>query len=503
MMNDFAPTPEESLDRWLADQYRAWVNNLAAALDLDAGLREAMIPARHAGLVADLRDILDVEAGLNAVVSATLDPTSEISSEPWRIEESTWSPGSVAVAVRRGAAARVFVSYAREDRALAGELYRRLVDDGHEVFVDQDLRDSVAVGQEWEQRLDERLRWADAMVCVVTSAYLASRWCTAEVGFALSRGSWLLSVRAEPGLYDPLLKSVVDTDLARDSVGAALVRTLRRVDGTGVLAWPDDRSPFPGLRPFDTDQHRVFFGRTSEVEQLARLVQSPAEHTKGAALLVIGPSGCGKSSLVRAGLLPVMANKPGWCALPPIMPGADPVAALARDLAIAARRIGLDWTVEQVRHQLDERGLGELADELLVAAPGGPQRRLLLVVDQFEELLTQTGPTERARFTELLSSGLTGPVQLVGTLRPEYLDQLLVDPELTRLPTAVYTLRPLGLTFTNWIAFQPTGQMLGSGGAAADSFRVCDDTLAAAERRLIQVNLVGRANASKNNGGCP
>ena len=66
-----------------------------------------------------------------------------------------------------------------------------------------------------------------------------------------------------------------------------------------------------------------------------------------------------------------------------------------------------------------------------------------------------------------------------------------------------YTLRPAGLTFTDWIAFQPTGQMLGSGGAATDSFRVCDDTQAAAERRLIQVNLIGRANASKNNGGCP
>jgi len=70
-----------------------------------------------------------------------------------------------------------------------------------------------------------------------------------------------------------------------------------------------------------------------------------------------------------------------------------------------------------------------------------------------------------------------------------------------RMPQG-YTLRP-GPTFTNWIAFQPTGQMLGSGGAAADSFRVCDDTQAAAERRLIQVNLVGRTNASKNNGVCP
>ena len=67
-----------------------------------------------------------------------------------------------------------------------------------------------------------------------------------------------------------------------------------------------------------------------------------------------------------------------------------------------------------------------------------------------------------------------------------------------------YTLRPGPSpvpTLTDWIAFQPTGQMLGTGGAAAE-FRVCDDTQAAAERRRIQVNLIGRAHASKDNGGC-
>jgi len=69
-----------------------------------------------------------------------------------------------------------------------------------------------------------------------------------------------------------------------------------------------------------------------------------------------------------------------------------------------------------------------------------------------------------------------------------------------RMPQG-YTLRA-GANFANWIAFQPTGQMLGSGGAAADSFRVCDDTQATAERRLIQVNLVGRANASRTAGAC-
>ena len=82
--------------------------------------------------------------------------------------------------------ARVFVSHAGDDLGWAEEVRGWLVVDGHEVFLDRDLRDGIAVGEEWEQRLHERLRWADAVVCVVTAAYLRSVWCTAEVGIARS-----------------------------------------------------------------------------------------------------------------------------------------------------------------------------------------------------------------------------------------------------------------------------------------------------------------------------
>ena len=80
--------------------------------------------------------------------------------------------------------ARVFVSYASEDRECAGRLHQWLVAEGHEVFLDQDFRDGIVVGEEWERRLHERLRWADAVVCVVTSLFLGSMWCTYEVACA-------------------------------------------------------------------------------------------------------------------------------------------------------------------------------------------------------------------------------------------------------------------------------------------------------------------------------
>ena len=342
--------------------------------------------------------------------------------------------------------ARVFVSHAGDGGEQAREVYRWLVEAGHAVFLDRDRRDGIALGEQWRQRLHERLRWADAVVCVVTTGYLASRWCAAEVEIARSRGNRLLPLQAEVGIVDPALESVQHVGIMQDPAAARaeLVAVLRRVDAAGGFGWPDDRSPFPGLHPFEVDQHRVFFGRAEEKKELAELLRSPAVPPRGAALLVVGPSGCGKSSLVRAGLLPTMADEPGWWTLSPIIPGADPVAALGRELAAAARRVGLGWTGRQVRQQLDDGGLAGLAEELLLAAPGGPQRRLLVVVDQFEELFTQTAPTDRVRFVELVRPVLAGPVQLVATLRSEFLDQLLSDPALGAIAMHTYTLRLLG-----------------------------------------------------------
>jgi energy-coupling factor transporter ATP-binding protein EcfA2 len=228
-----------------------------------------------------------------------------------------------------------------------------------------------------------------------------------------------------------------------------LAAALRQIDAVGGREWPDGRSPFPGLRPFDVGEHRAFFGRSGEVAQLAGLLRSPVEQ---GVLLVVGPAGCGKSSLVRAGLLPMMAAEPGWRTLAPMLPGTDPVAALARELVAAAGQLGLDWTGAEVRHRLDDGDLRGLADELLLAARA---RRLLLVVDQFEELLTQSGPRERSRFAQLLRPALGGPLQVVATLRPEFLDQLLRDPELAVLPHHIYPLRPLHREALRQVIAQP------------------------------------------------
>lgn len=140
--------------------------------------------------------------------------------------------------------AKVFVSHASDGLDQAGQVYRWLVEAGHEVFLDRNRRDGIPVGEEWRQRLHERLRWADVVVCVVTSAYRTSRWCAAEVEVARSRGSRLMPLQAEPGVVDPSLESIQHIDMARDPVAActelvaALLKSMPPGDGAGPMVVP-------------------------------------------------------------------------------------------------------------------------------------------------------------------------------------------------------------------------------------------------------------------------
>ncbi|RDI63471.1 nSTAND1 domain-containing NTPase [Nocardia pseudobrasiliensis] len=341
--------------------------------------------------------------------------------------------------------ARVFISHASADREWAAEIRGWLVADGHEVFLDLHPVDGLIVGEEWERALYRRLRWADAVVCVITATYLQSVWCAAEVGIAKANGARLLPVRVAADITHPLLKSLQQSNAAADPAVARekLAVALRRLDMGGGVGWSDDLPPYPGLEAFGTDRRRVFFGRTREAAEVAELLRKPATRTEPAIQLVIGPSGCGKSSLVRAGVIPLIAEEPLWLPLEPIVPGADPIGALARSLAPALARTDPQHPPRSLRERLTGTGLRDIAIDILNAEQAGVECKLLLVIDQFEQLLRRTPPRDRAEFVDLLLPAVGGPIQILATLRPEFLDQLGTDPALARIATRTHPLRPL------------------------------------------------------------
>jgi WD40 repeat protein/class 3 adenylate cyclase/energy-coupling factor transporter ATP-binding protein EcfA2 len=160
--------------------------------------------------------------------------------------------------------------------------------------------------------------------------------------------------------------------------------------------------PYKGLVRFEASDAGLFCGREGLVAQLvARLVAARF-------VAVIGPSGSGKSSLVRAGLLPTLAGGalPGsdtW--LPVVLaPGPEPLWALAERLA--PHLPGADPAAVAARLGNGPDALAQVAAEVL--AGRAEPARLLLVVDQFEEVFTACrDEAVRRRFVDLLVAAAT------------------------------------------------------------------------------------------------
>src|SRR5882724_5138733 len=148
-------------------------------------------------------------------------------------------------------------------------------------------------------------------------------------------------------------------------------------------------NPFPGLRPFETDEYRLFFGREGQSDALITRLQ------RARFLGVVGTSGSGKSSLVRAGLLPALRGGmmpgagSGW-RISIMRPGSDPFGNLAHSLAengvLPEAGGGLPPAEGEavIEAQLRRGSLG-LVDAVKHARLA-EHEKLLVVVDQFEEL---------------------------------------------------------------------------------------------------------------------
>jgi hypothetical protein len=148
-------------------------------------------------------------------------------------------------------------------------------------------------------------------------------------------------------------------------------------------------NPFPGLRPFETDEYGLFFGREGQSDALIERLQ------RSHFLAVVGTSGSGKSSLVRAGLLPalrggMMAGAGSGWRIAIMRPGNDPIGNLAG--ALAEKDVLLEaggglppaeaLAVIEATLRRGALGLVDAARQARLQ----DHEKLLVVVDQFEEL---------------------------------------------------------------------------------------------------------------------
>ncbi|HEX3475799.1 MAG TPA: protein kinase [Kofleriaceae bacterium] len=200
----------------------------------------------------------------------------------------------------------------------------------------------------------------------------------------------------------------------------------------------DDGNPFAGLAAFQEADAARFFGRGRDIEHVV------AELRARPLVALVGPSGAGKSSLARAGVIPTLKRSgEGWD-VAVVRPGRDPLAALAGVVAQidtatasasgAAAGDGADHAV--IAHM--RAGPGYLGERLRTHAHS-KRRRVVVVVDQLEELYTLGSATDRAAFLACLAAvadDAASPLRVLVCMRSDFLDRLTEDrrmgAELTR-----------------------------------------------------------------------
>ncbi len=347
----------------------------------------------------------------------------------------------------------VFVSYASANREVVYPLTNDLVARGVQFWIDKDgLKPGMP---DWERGIRDALRQCSVLLYMVSPESLESRAVRGELAIAEMLGIPVLAIwikgdrwpdsakieyisaqriDARPANYAAALALIVESIDREQSKSGTIGNTVAvsppvsKLDPVSPFTFTP-RNPYKGLKAFDESDKGDFFGRS---ELTAELVSDVNGMTDTRFLAVIGPSGSGKSSVVRAGLIPKLREpNPEWVFLPPMTPGASPLKALTSTVSKQSSKSNT-----AIREDLDARagdGLDMLARNIVNTANG----RVVLFIDQFEELFTQTASEpERQQFINLLTTAATernGVLIVILTMRADFYDRPLNYESLAKL----------------------------------------------------------------------
>ncbi|HRI64274.1 MAG TPA: protein kinase [Polyangium sp.] len=202
--------------------------------------------------------------------------------------------------------------------------------------------------------------------------------------------------------------------------------------------------PFAGLSAFQETDAGRYFGREQDIAAVIGQLRNRE------LVAITGPSGAGKSSFVRAGVIPALKTTGQRVETCVIRPGRKPLAALVEALSFL-----MDTTdgEERIEPAAIERQLLEQPGYLGVLLRArcrrrGSDHRVLLFVDQFEELYTLgIEPQNRAAFCASLlgvADDASSPLRVILSIRADFLDRLAEDRTfLSQVTRGLYFLPPM------------------------------------------------------------
>jgi len=233
------------------------------------------------------------------------------------------------------------------------------------------------------------------------------------------------------------------------------------------------KNPYLGLAAFTYAERDRYAGRKAEIDQaIAQLTDHGSECVL---LFVTGASGSGKSSFAQAGLLPALEEhyaryRTAVKRVPPFRPGKNPM-----------RR--LEGTLSQLGLQIDN-----------LTAPSSGQVSIL-IIDQFEELFSQSESGEKDAFfaflTDLPPFGQSR-LHIITTMRSDYLPDLFDKSDLYEINRNSIDLRVMTEVELTEAIQQPLWSLHGNQKRFQDDllFQLVNDTVEdATHLPLLQITL--------------
>ena len=389
----------------------------------------------------------------------------------------------------------MFLSHSSRDSRQAIAVKKWLVEQepglAEEIFLDLDPHTGIRIGERWKQALQQANTRCEAVICLLSKNWDASRDCQTEFRYAENLNKTILCARLEPlpdtGITSewqrcdlfPVHGPTTEVEIADGGEPVAfstegLQRLLDALCALGIGAehfpWPPpgdpDRDPYRGWAPLDEADAAVFFGRDAQMVRGLDVLHGMRASGVESLLVVLGPSGSGKSSFLRAGLLPRLRRDDRRFLPLPIVRPERAVLTGERGLARAIHRlraeVGLPQPVrgeiktaclasdvERLRGWLEEAR--QAARSRLLDVPAEqPAPTLVLPVDQAEELFNADAGPEAPRFLKLLTSlveheaGVIPAMIVTVTIRADRYEPLQMAPELAGMETELFDqLKPL------------------------------------------------------------
>ena len=388
---------------------------------------------------------------------------------------------------------RIFLSHSSTNNAEAVALRNWLKVEGwDDIFLDLDSERGIKAGEKWEEALRNAAGRCEAVLFLVSKAWLSSEWCRDE--FKLAR-------HLRKRLFGVLIEDIATSDLPplmtrewqivniaptaeTKNFSVTLPRTSQAVqvafnaDGLRRLRiglfsagldarffdWPPEsdpnRPPYRGLRPLEAEDAGIFFGRDAPIVEALERLRGLRETPPPRLLVILGASGAGKSSFLRAGLFPrLMRDDRNFLPLPVIRPERATIKGetgllSALEGAFAAATISIPRADLRVAIQGGAAKLKPLLKALAdkatpMAADGDVKSKpptLVLSIDQGEELFLAEAQDEAKPFLALLRDLVKDDARAiiaVFTVRSDNYERLQLAQELEGVHQETLSLPPM------------------------------------------------------------